>query len=193
MKFTHLLLSLSLALNLSAGDPMKTIVIDVSHGGKDFGATTDQLSEKELSLALALQLREFAQNSDLELVLLRDKDEYLNLRERAQLVNEIAPDLVISIHFGSNKNGEAAGVNYHLGTDQSALDASNEALSAIAQQLDPMLGKSAQHRSNFYLLNNWEAPAVLIEFGNLNNPMEYAFWANAENQKRVAEAIITAL
>src|SRR5690606_31164889 len=53
----------------------KTIVIDAGHGGVDGGAVSKQgLIEKDLNLAIALQLRDYLQQSGAVVVLTREGD-----------------------------------------------------------------------------------------------------------------------
>ena len=44
-------------------------------------------------------------------------------------------------------------------------------------------------KSNLYVLGNTRMPAVLVECGFLSNDIERGFLKEAENQKRLAQAI----
>jgi N-acetylmuramoyl-L-alanine amidase len=76
------------------------VVIDAGHGGKDPGCAGVGSSEKEITLALALKLRKIIQSRfpDVQVVLTRDKDEFIPLHERSRIANKAQADLFISLH-----------------------------------------------------------------------------------------------
>ena len=87
-----------------------TIVIDAGHGGKDVGAVDNQVKEKDINLAVALELGNMIKKKldDVKVVYTRDKDTYLTLQQRAEKANTAQGDLFVSIHTNSvamsNKN-----------------------------------------------------------------------------------------
>ncbi len=86
-----------------------TIIIDPGHGGKDPGTTgTTGVLEKNLNLAIALKLKELITEKydDINVVLTRDKDEFIELKERARIANENNGNLFISIHCNYKKKEE---------------------------------------------------------------------------------------
>ena len=91
---------------LSDGDtPLKgrVIVLDAGHGGNDMGASgansTD--SEAELNLRIVLAARDKLSKLGAEVVLTREDDSYVALTERMKFVEELSPDLMISVHQNS--------------------------------------------------------------------------------------------
>jgi N-acetylmuramoyl-L-alanine amidase len=80
---------------------VRRIVLDPGHGGKDVGSTTaDGHLEKEITLDIALRLRELLrQNGGVEVLLTRERDEQVLLRERARFANDRKADLFVSIHL----------------------------------------------------------------------------------------------
>ena len=100
-----------------------TVVIDAGHGGKDAGATGRSLHvlEKNLNLDVALRLASKIRTAypDINVVLTRDKDEYITLQERADIANRENADLFISIHANAVDNKVARGAEtFILGTDR---------------------------------------------------------------------------
>ena len=76
-----------------------TIVIDPGHGGKDPGRANDSgVEEKDIVLNISIMLAEMLKNDGNEVILTRDKDIFLSLRNRASIANEADADLFISIH-----------------------------------------------------------------------------------------------
>ena len=115
------------ALVPSAGDPLsaavfpvgvRRIVLDPGHGGKDVGSVTSQgLFEKELTLDIALRLRELLRHREaLEVLLTRDRDQHVTLRDRARYANEVGADLFLSIHLNWLEPSSMRGVEtFYLG------------------------------------------------------------------------------
>lgn len=90
---------------------INTIVIDPGHGGKDPGALSQYGKEKDVVLAIGLKLRKFIEDSlpDVNVIMTRDKDVFIELYRRAKIANENKADLFISIHANSNESSKPRG------------------------------------------------------------------------------------
>ena len=82
------------------------VVIDAGHGGKDPGAIGRKVQEKVVTLAVALKLGKLisANFKNVEILYTRSKDEFVELYQRAEIVNKNKADLFISIHCNANKS-----------------------------------------------------------------------------------------
>jgi len=81
-------------------------VIDPSHGGEERGAAvTDQIAEKDVTLALGRRLRQELDTRGLSTLLLRDGDSTLSLDQRASLTNSAHPAIYICVHAASQGMG----------------------------------------------------------------------------------------
>lgn len=81
----------------------KTVCIDAGHGGKD-GATHGLFSkEKDVALAVALELGRTMEKEikGLKIVYTRTTDDFVPLYERIEIANRAKADLFISIHCNS--------------------------------------------------------------------------------------------
>lgn len=80
--------------------PVKTIVLDPGHGGKDNGTIGKHSVEKELTLKLAKELKSHIELNFpyINVVLTRDSDEFVRLIPRAEIANKNNADLFVSIH-----------------------------------------------------------------------------------------------
>lgn len=94
----------------------KIIVIDPGHGGKDPGAISGRLYEKDVVFRLAKKIEKLSKNYDgLEVKLTRNKDIFLPLEERAAIANAMNGDLFISLHANAFKDRNVGGMEiYHL-------------------------------------------------------------------------------
>lgn len=99
-------------------EQLRTIVIDPGHGGEDLGAIgVAGVLEKELTLAVAIRLRDrlAESNPELQVVLTRADDTYPTLSERLWVANTLDADLFVSIHFNAAANTLAEGIEtYYL-------------------------------------------------------------------------------
>ncbi len=90
---------------------VNTLVIDPGHGGKDPGAISQYGKEKDVVLAIGLKLKKLIEDSlpDVNVIMTRDKDVFIELYQRAKIANENKADLFISIHANSNENSVPRG------------------------------------------------------------------------------------
>jgi N-acetylmuramoyl-L-alanine amidase len=108
---------------------VQTIVIDPGHGGRDPGATGHHgLKEKDVVLDIARRLRDkLAISGKYRILLTREEDRKVFLKERVAFAKQNRADLFISIHINSVP-AEAGSLNYvetyYFGahTDQRSLD-----------------------------------------------------------------------
>ena len=81
-------------------------MVDASHGGEERGAAlTEQLAEKDVTLAFARLLRQELDNRGLRTLLVRDADTTLTLDQRAAMTNSAAPAIYLSVHAASQGTG----------------------------------------------------------------------------------------
>ena len=83
----------------------KTIVIDAGHGGEDAGATGyKQRKEKHLVLEVAMELGKALKERGYKVYYTRDKDFFIQLRDRTKIANDKNADLFLSIHANAAPN-----------------------------------------------------------------------------------------
>jgi N-acetylmuramoyl-L-alanine amidase len=99
---------------------IRKIVVDPGHGGKDTGTSTPGgLAEKEVTLDIGLRLRYLLEQAAFEVVMTRDKDEAVPLRQRTALANAQGADLFVSIHLNWIDGGQVRGMEtYYLGSTE---------------------------------------------------------------------------
>jgi N-acetylmuramoyl-L-alanine amidase len=114
------------------GDRDVIIAVDAGHGGVDPGATgRGGTREKDVTLAIA---RSLAARIDAEpgmrAVLTRNKDEFLELRERMQRARAAHADMFISVHADSIADRSISGASVYI---LSVHGASSEAAHELAE------------------------------------------------------------
>lgn len=183
-----------------SGEKRKYIVcVDPGHGGTDPGKVgiNGQL-EKDINLAIAKKLKTYLEASDVTVVLTRDKDMGLyssgdahkkmaDMRKRCQLIEEVKPDLVISIHQNSyHEEAIRGGQVFYYKTS-----VRGKKLAQILQgRFDYVLGdankRQAKANDNYYLLLHVKEPIVIAECGFLSNREEAEKLETKEYQDRLA-------
>jgi len=101
---------------------LQTVVVDAGHGGHDVGAVGARgIMEKDVNLGVARELRRYLEHeSDLKVVLTRERDDYLELADRAEIANSSGGDVFLSLHCNSWFNDGAHGLEtYFLSPAQS--------------------------------------------------------------------------
>jgi N-acetylmuramoyl-L-alanine amidase len=120
--------------------PKPLIVIDPGHGGIDPGALGNNTMEKNITLAVAKQLRQqLLATGRFRVVLTRDKDVFIPLRDRFKIARDKGADLFISLHADSNPSTLARGASVYTLSDK-ASDAEAEALATKENKSDVIAG-----------------------------------------------------
>jgi N-acetylmuramoyl-L-alanine amidase len=94
------------------GFKLRTVVIDAGHGGKDPGAFGPNTNEKTVTLALALKLQKAIKRDlpDVNAIMTRDDDTFVELHKRADMANNAKGQLFISLHCNSLANRKVTDV-----------------------------------------------------------------------------------
>lgn len=162
------------------------IVVDPGHGGGDPGALgyNSNFSEKELALKISLKLRDQLAAMGAQVILTRDKDGDLKMKDRAALTREVEPDIFVSVHLNANPSSSASGYeNYYF--------------SPFSQKLaGAVYNKASQHFTNkrgvkwypYFVTRVSNCPSILTENGFVSNSREYEWLLKDANQETVAKS-----
>ena len=193
MKRTTQLLGIAILLLAFAFTPTakKIVVIDVGHGGNDPGAQVGSALEKEIVMSIARKIQVLNTNTNIEIILSRDQDQFKSLSERTQFINSLNPDLVISLHAGISNNPQLSGTdifisNQNIKKNQSGALALNLLYSINSEKVEIK-------KADFYVLKNSLAPAALVELGLLSNNEDRAYLTSEAGQKELAQSILNAI
>jgi N-acetylmuramoyl-L-alanine amidase len=170
------------------------VVIDPGHGGHDRGGMPGQrFAEKVFTLDTAKRLaRILRHDNTVKVVLTRDADTFVSLRERTEIANQYAGHnaVFVSIHFNAGRREGASGIetyyNNRPGYRLAALVHPRviEAMASIDRGI---------RYGRYQVLRNNRLPAILIEGGFLTNPAEAARITNSRSRERLARAIANAI
>ena len=107
---------LLISFNTTAQYKLKTVVIDAGHGGKDPGAVSGKLYEKDITLSIALKVGNYIKENvpGVNVIYTRDDDTFVELFRRSEIANENKADLFISIHVNANTSTKAYGTSTYV-------------------------------------------------------------------------------
>ncbi len=103
-------------------DRLIVVAVDPGHGGEDPGAIGPSgLREKDVVLAIALQLRERLNGMpNMRAMLTRDADFFVPLHQRVAKARRVQADLFVSLHADAFMNPEARGASVFALSDRGA-------------------------------------------------------------------------
>jgi N-acetylmuramoyl-L-alanine amidase len=194
-----------------AEGPLRRVIIDAGHGGRDSGAIRNGVLEKDLTLDVARRLDRLVRAKGLTTVLTRSGDETVSLAKRAQIANGERDSIFISIHFDEGGRAAATGVQTFYAARQAApsggisswlpffqkvssapANLESQSLAGFIQQA-LVAGTQAFDRGTtaqqFYVVANVHHPAVLIEGGFLSNSDDITKLTTDDYRQKLAVAI----
>ena len=171
------------------------IIIDAGHGGIDPGSDSQGILEKEINLEIALKLQEVLHENGYSVLMTREDDNSLSLRERSDFANEKEADLFISLHQNCYaQDASVHGIEVYYNSDKTTND------QQLAQMIQESLinetgAKNRGIRSDNGLVVTRETkmPAVLVETAFISNDYELDLITSEDYQNKVVEGIITGI
>jgi len=118
---------------VSIGGPRPLVIaLDPGHGGVDPGAMRHGVIEKTLALRFARLLKkELELTGRYQVIMTRDSDVYVPLRERVERARRARADLFISLHADAVEVGDAHGASVYTLSDEAS---DHEAAELAAQE-----------------------------------------------------------
>jgi len=171
----------------------KIIVIDAGHGGHDFGAKIYDFKEKTIVEAISKKVKELNKDKNVDIVLLREGDHFMELSERVSIINNIKPDLVVSLHVSSVlSDWQKDQVDAYVSSKnekfkQESIDSAEKLLSNVSNE---SLKKGKVKEAPFYIMKNSDCPSVLLELGYLTNEKNRDYITSENGQNEIAGKIL---
>lgn len=208
----------AVSVPVAGGQDLPVLIIDAGHGGFDGGAqAADGTKEKNINLAISLELADIASRYPVEVILTREQDEALctdenaaskkreDLLRRKEIMKEADADLAISIHLNSfpqNTGVYGAQVFYPADesgsqstrTDEQTGEQSSRALAesvqkALETDISDGRERTAMKKKDILLFRDPPCRIILVECGFLSCPAEAEKLKTKEYQRKLAEAI----
>ncbi|MGL4914039.1 MAG: N-acetylmuramoyl-L-alanine amidase family protein [Romboutsia sp.] len=181
-------------------DKKYTIVLDPGHGGKDPGnpgystrqkGSTVKIYEKDICLDVSKKVASIlSKQNDVQVVLTRTEDKYIELEDRANLANTQKADALVSIHMNAEAGGDTAyGIEtyYRSGSTDKSQNFADTVQSTIGSYIS-MRDRGVKD-SIFQVLMNSDVPSILVECGFISNYKEEQKLLDEKYQSQLAEGI----
>lgn len=148
------------------------IVLDPGHGGRDPGAVSRGLTEKNVVLTVSNEAKRYleANFKGVRVEVTRSTDVYLSLTDRAAFANRLSADYFVSLHMNAH-NGAANGFEsfiFNGGVSQETIRRQQDIHRYLTQQMG--VNDRGMKRANFSVLRNTQMPALLIEYLFIDHP-----------------------
>ncbi|MGJ3247669.1 MAG: N-acetylmuramoyl-L-alanine amidase [Elainellaceae cyanobacterium] len=169
-----------------------TILLDPGHGSEnDLGARGPTgYPEKDVNLVVSTLLRDELIDRGATVVMTREGDDDLYPSDRVDIINELEPDLALSIHYNAlPDSGDAintAGIGtfwYHPQAHSLAVFLHNYLVDTLDRSSYGVFW------NNLALTRPTIAPSVLLELGFMINPDEFEWITDPNSQRQLADAL----
>ncbi|QNH62444.1 N-acetylmuramoyl-L-alanine amidase [Hymenobacter sediminicola] len=163
------------------------VAIDAGHGGTNVGAIgASGAREKDLTLAIAQQLRQELERRGARVLMTRETDVSLEIAERVALLRRRRPALLVSIHVNSTGGTTARGTSAFY--RYPAYKPLAEALYGRMQETG-LPGWGLVGNFNFGLNGPTEYPNALVETAFVSNPEDEKLLTDPIRQEQMANAM----
>ncbi len=199
------------------------ILIDAGHGGQDLGALTtlnnQRIAESELAFLFAQQMQLKSKEKyagRLNILLTRENKSFLSLNNRVKISNSnsLPVDLFLSLHFNSAFSKKISGAEVffqNINKSSQTKTTTDSNLSVIMSDLENLgrvkkslnwaykigshwpLENIKMRSASFYILENVQAPSLLLELGYLTNPNELKQLVSSQTQNLIIDSILKSL
>ena len=181
----------------------KVIYIDAGHGGKDPGAISGNIYEKDINLELSFKLQEVLEKNGAIVYMTRYGDYDLSsnntslrkrsdLSRRVRIINESSADMYISIHLNALTSSSWSGAQVFYDD----INEDNEKIAKVIQEqfkLDLKTNRDYKKITDRYMYERVNVKGVLIEAGFITNPNERYLLKQDNYQEKVANSICKAI
>lgn len=181
-----------------------SVLIDPGHGGFDGGTSAaDGTLEKDLNLAVSLQLRDMLSVCGIAVAMTRETDvstessDATSIREKkvSDLRNRLAlyerSSLVIAVHQNHFSSSQYSGTQvFYSGNHPNSAEIANALQRSVATRVQPQNNRQIKKATDgIYLMYHTSVPAVLVECGFLSNAQELSQLKDPQYRQALAWAI----
>lgn len=179
-------------------ESVKTVCLDAGHGADDVGATSTGGArlEKDDNLRLTLKVRDKLEEKGIRVILTRDDDSDITLKERCRLANKKRCDFFLSLH----RNSAVSGSGFEAWIAKEPKDDEEQTAQRLVKALSdisglPNRGVKRGYRNssgnNYYVNSNTNMPSILLEVGFVTSDEDNKSFDKSldENAEAIAEII----
>lgn len=180
----------------------KIIVLDAGHGGVDAGAQNGNIVEKELNLLLVQKIQKELTSRGATVYLTRNSDKDLStttvnrkrndLYNRAKFINDISPDMYISLHLNSTTSSNWKGLQiFYTNKNKYNKTIAESITNYLKQNISNV--RDTKQDNTYYMYKHIKSPGILIEAGFISNPNENYLLRQRWYQDKLSKLISNAI
>jgi len=172
---------------VTAASAFDRVIIDAGHGGKDKGGSSGYVYEKHLALDTAFRLKKMLEQVGLKVTMTRDRDNFIELEDRAKIGNRHRDAIFVSLHYNHTSRSSVSGIEtfyYH--------SKSRALASAIQKRVytnSKCYNRGVKHAGFHVIKKTTRNPSCLVELGFLSNSWERNRCINGNHRQKLAEGI----
>jgi len=179
-------------------DILVKIYLDAGHGGKDPGATSNGLKEKDIVLDICKRIETGLKAfQGVEIMQTRKTDVFLSLTERTRKANQWGADCLVSVHINSASSAAAKGFEIYVypGSNAATVAFQNVMHSEILKAMggSSRIEDRGKKQKNLHMLRESKMKAVLSENLFISNAADAALLDNADFRQKIAQGHINGL
>lgn len=173
-----------------------TIIVDAGHGGTQKGAMGclgDE--EKNINLRIALELQKILREKGAKVVMTRECDGTISLKDRIQIAKDNDVDIFLSIHMNSIGNVAYEKSKYR-GTSVYYFNRNSKELATILEKSIPQYAgtkRNGVRTASFAVIRPASYVGVLIETAYMINPLDSLLYTQENFAENVAKGILCGL
>lgn len=178
----------------------KTIILDIGHGGDDPGTSYQNILEKDINLAIGLELEKELSRNGASVILTREGDYDISspnahrrkksdFDNRIDLINKSKANVYLSIHINYLEDTSYYGGQiFYYGEE-------NKKLAEFLQSEFNTISypRSIKPMPNIYMYRRLKIPGVLVECGFISNKKEREKLITPSYQKEIAKSLTKGL
>lgn len=180
----------------------KIIVLDAGHGGVDEGARSGKIIEKDLNLILTKKLEEELKKRGATIYQTRKEDKDLStsksnrkrtdLYNRAKYINNIAPNMYISLHLNSSPSPKWKGLQVFYTGNNKENKLIAETITNYLKANIPNV-REIKRDNTYYMYKYIKYPGILIEAGFISNPNDNYLLRQEKYQDKLITLIVNSI
>ncbi len=172
-----------------------TVIIDAGHGGDDNGAVASNgTKEKDITLSIAKKIADLNSNPHFKIILSRDNDQTISVRDKVHFAKDHNADLFISIHVNAAVDEQLNGFSVLI--DRNNTKKNQLLASSLINELKTSYKTQdviAIRNKGLVVVDSNSCPAAIVECGYMTNLNDVAFISKDANQDKIAKDILTAI
>ena len=185
--------------------PNLVIAIDAGHGGIDSGSVgvSTGRDENSLNLAYAQCLQDLLEKFNVDVVMTRnnlnglydlfsDNKKLDDMAKRKEIVLNSNANLLLSIHMNSFPLSSCKGAQVFFKAGDTKSEILANCIQSVFVQTLPN-ARTTTSVGDYYMLNEFDIPCVIVECGYLSNPEEESLLVTDDYKQLVCGAIFVGL